>query len=58
VLEGTLEVSANRQSRVVGRGDSVRVRSDVPHRYANADSRLLTLVLVYTRDPGPGSMNH
>jgi transcriptional regulator with XRE-family HTH domain len=49
VLEGTVEVTSNDETAVIVEGGSVRLRSDVPHRYANPTSQRSTFVLVYTR---------
>lgn len=51
LLEGTLDLTANGDTVRIVEGGSLRLRSDVPHRYANAGTERSTFVLVHTRLP-------
>lgn len=53
VLEGTVEVTSDDEAARITEGASVRLRSDVPHSYANRTKRRSTFVLVYTRGSQP-----
>jgi transcriptional regulator with XRE-family HTH domain len=55
VLEGELTLDIGHTQQLVGAGDSAMFRADRPHRYANAGSGPLRLIMVVAEPTGKGT---